>query len=70
MPAEVPPGNLPVLLEFHHGIADLVRDPQSHLHAELAAQAELAFLRGRGPHRSGAVDDRVHGRIPQQFKDL
>lgn len=27
MPAEVPPGDLPVLLEFHHGITDPVRDP-------------------------------------------
>ena len=69
VPAEVPPGNQPVLLEFDHGVADPVGHAQAHLHAELAAQGELCACRCC-PHRSGSVDDRVHRRIRQQLEDL
>ena len=66
---EVAPGDAAALVEFDHGVDDPIAEDQPHIHREGRPEGEPRRIAGpRRPHRSGSVDQRVHGRIGHQVE--
>ena len=70
MPAEVPPGDPPVRLEFHDPVADAVGESHVHGHGEGRALFQHLGAVNHGFHCAAAVELAMPFWSPEEIEDL